>query len=34
MVDILIIDDDPQMRRLVTRILKGAGHAVHEAKDG
>jgi CheY-like chemotaxis protein len=34
MVDILIIDDEPQMRRLVTRILKGAGHAVHEAKDG
>jgi CheY-like chemotaxis protein len=34
MVDILIIDDDRQMRRLLTRILKGAGHAVREAENG
>ncbi|HWB49809.1 MAG TPA: response regulator [Stellaceae bacterium] len=34
MADILIIDDDPQMRRLLTRILHGAGHAVREATDG
>jgi CheY-like chemotaxis protein len=34
MPDILVIDDDPQMRRLLTRILKGAGHSVREAKNG
>lgn len=34
MADILIIDDDRQMRRLVTRILTGAGHTVREAADG
>jgi DNA-binding NtrC family response regulator len=32
--DILIIDDDRQMRRLLTRILNAAGHAVREAEDG
>jgi len=34
MADILIIDDDKQMRRLLTRILQGAGHAVREAENG
>lgn len=34
MADILIIDDDVQMRRLLTRILRGAGHSVREAEDG
>jgi len=31
---ILIIDDDPGMRRTVSRILAGAGHEVIEASDG
>ena len=34
MADILIIDDDPQIRRLISRILRGAGHTVREATDG
>jgi CheY-like chemotaxis protein len=34
MAEILIIDDDAQMRRLMTRILKSAGHYVHEATNG
>lgn len=34
MAEILIIDDDTQMRRLITRILKSAGHDVHEATNG
>lgn len=34
MADILIIDDDGQMRRLLTRILIGAGHTVREAANG
>ena len=34
MADILIIDDDRQMRRLLTRILTGAGHTVREAENG
>jgi CheY-like chemotaxis protein len=34
MANILIIDDDQQMRRLLTRILKGGGHAVREAENG
>jgi two-component system, chemotaxis family, chemotaxis protein CheY len=34
MADILIIDDDRQMRRLLTRILNGAGHTVREAEGG
>lgn len=34
MADILIIDDDPQMRRLLIRILGGAGHTVREAENG
>jgi CheY-like chemotaxis protein len=34
MATILVIDDDPQLRRLLARVLKGAGHTVHEAKNG
>jgi DNA-binding response OmpR family regulator len=34
MADILIIDDDRQIRRLISRILRGAGHSVREASDG
>ena len=34
MAEILVIDDDAQMRRLITRILKSAGHHVREATDG
>ncbi|HWD59886.1 MAG TPA: response regulator [Stellaceae bacterium] len=34
MADILIIDDDRQMRRLLTRILEGAGHTVREGENG
>jgi CheY-like chemotaxis protein len=34
MADILIIDDDCRMRRLMTRILHAAGHTVREAEDG
>lgn len=34
MADILIIDDDPSMRRLMIRILTAAGHRVRDAADG
>lgn len=34
MADILIIDDDRQMRRLLTRILTGAGYTVRQAANG
>ncbi|HWE73423.1 MAG TPA: response regulator [Stellaceae bacterium] len=34
MAEILIIDDDAQMRRLLIRILKSAGHGVREASNG
>ena len=34
MAKILIIDDDPRMRRTVSRILAGVGHEVIEARDG
>lgn len=34
MADILIIDDDPQMRRLLMRVLRPLGHEVREARDG
>ena len=33
MADVLIIDDVP-MRRLITRILRGAGHTVRETDNG
>lgn len=32
--DILIVDDDPDLRRLLRRVLERAGHAVREAPDG
>jgi CheY-like chemotaxis protein len=31
---ILVIDDEPEMRRVIARILNGAGHIVHEADNG
>src|ERR1700729_3715662 len=34
MPEILVIDDDPRIRRLLVRILTGVGHKVHEAEDG
>jgi DNA-binding response OmpR family regulator len=34
MADILVIEDEPALRRLVLRILREAGHTVHEAGDG
>jgi CheY-like chemotaxis protein len=29
-----ILDDDRQIRRLISHILRGAGHSVREAPDG
>jgi len=34
MADILVIDDDPQMRRALISVLKRMGHVVHEASSG
>jgi DNA-binding response OmpR family regulator len=34
MAEILVIDDDAQMRRLLARILNGAGRTVHQATGG
>jgi DNA-binding response OmpR family regulator len=34
MAEILVVDDEPQMRRLLVRILSGAGHRVREAENG
>jgi DNA-binding response OmpR family regulator len=34
MADVLIIDDAPLMREVLTRILERAGHTVREADDG
>jgi len=34
MSEILIIDDDPAMRRTIVRILESAGYGVREAEDG
>lgn len=34
MADILIIDDDPGMRRVMARALVEAGHQVRKAKNG
>ena len=34
MAKILIIDDDPQMRRMIARTLTAEHHEVIEAKDG
>jgi len=32
--NILVIDDEPQMRRMIARVLNGAGHTVRQAADG
>lgn len=34
MANILVIDDELPMRRLLTRLLTAAGHTVHAAADG
>jgi two-component system, chemotaxis family, chemotaxis protein CheY len=34
MADILIVEDDPQVRHLLTHILRHAGHAAREADNG
>ena len=34
MADILVIDDEAALRRLVARVLKSAGHTVREAENG
>jgi CheY-like chemotaxis protein len=34
MSEILVVDDEPQVRLLIARILSGAGHSVHEATNG
>ncbi len=34
MAKLLVIDDDPQMRQMVMRVLAEAGHDVVVAKDG
>jgi DNA-binding response OmpR family regulator len=34
MADILVIDDEAALRRLVARILRAEGHAVREAPNG
>jgi CheY-like chemotaxis protein len=34
LAQILVIDDEPQVRRLLSHILERAGHAVVEASDG
>jgi len=34
MADILIIDDEPGVLRVLRKILEGAGHSVTEALDG
>jgi DNA-binding response OmpR family regulator len=34
MAKILVIDDEPKMRRLIVRVLTAVGHEMIEAKDG
>ncbi len=34
MADILIIDDDPDFRRIIARTLSAEGHQISEAKVG
>jgi CheY-like chemotaxis protein len=34
MPDVIVIDDQPAIRRLITRILTGAGHRTIEAEGG
>ena len=33
-MNVLIIDDDPQIRKLIRRCLEVAGHTVYDAGDG
>jgi DNA-binding NtrC family response regulator len=33
MARVLIVDDDPQLRKLLNLVLRGAGHDVHTAVD-
>jgi DNA-binding response OmpR family regulator len=34
MTKILVVDDDPEIRRMIVQIFTAAGHEVLEAKDG
>ena len=34
MADVLIVDDDPQVRRTFRRLLESGGHSVEEAANG
>lgn len=34
MADIVVIDDEPRYRRLISQVLTGAGHDVRQAGDG
>ena len=34
MAEILVIDDEPQLRKIIVRVLAAAGHSLHEAPDG
>jgi len=34
MAEILVIDDELQLRRVIGRVLTGMGHTVHEAANG
>lgn len=32
--DVLVVDDEPAVRRFAARVLREAGYSVHEASDG
>jgi two-component system, chemotaxis family, chemotaxis protein CheY len=34
MSKVLVVDDDPEVRAFVSRVLTGAGHSVREASEG
>jgi len=34
MPKLLVVDDDPEVRAFVSRVLTGAGHSVREASEG
>lgn len=34
MAKVLVIDDDPQVRRIVTRLIESEGHTVIQAENG
>lgn len=34
MMDILVIDDEPQLRRVIARVLTKLGYVIHEASNG